>query len=103
MGLTRGVAAAFEDDGAIRSREDPTRRGLLAGGAAFLAAGLPAVPFGVAPGAAFTPAFLLLAAVLAAVAGLRTRYAGADAVEAAVRVVLVGVGAAAVGAGLGGL
>lgn len=103
VGLARGVGAAFEDDGGIQSHEDPARRGVLAGCAAFLAAALPVVPFGVAPGAAFAPAFLLLAVVLGVVAGLRARYAGADAVEAAVRVVLVGAVAAAVGAGLGGL
>lgn len=103
LGLTHGLAAAFEDDGGIQSDDDPARRAALTGGGAFLAAGVPVFPFVFVSDGAFALAFPLLAAVLGGVALLRARYGDADVVEAAVRVVLAGAVAAAVGAGIGSL
>ncbi|WP_435123961.1 VIT1/CCC1 transporter family protein [Halobaculum sp. D14] len=104
VALHAAFRAAYVDDGALRSGDDPIRDAALGGGGAFVAGALPVAPF-VHPDTtvAFVGALLLVAAVLGAVTWLRVRYADADALEAAVRVALGGAVAVAVGAVVGGL
>ncbi|QZY00804.1 hypothetical protein [Halobaculum rubrum] len=103
VALHVAFAAADADDGGLSTADDPVRRAGLAGGGAFLAGALPSlvVLAGVALG--FLLAIAVVAAELAVVAGLRVRFVGGDVLETAVRVVLGGALAVALGAGVGSL
>ncbi|UIO99986.1 hypothetical protein Hbl1158_01040 [Halobaculum sp. CBA1158] len=103
VALHAGLAAARDDDGALSAADEPIRRAGIAAGGGFLAGALPSLVVSSGLAGGFLPGVAVVAVELGVVAGLRVQLVGGDVVEAAVRVVLGGALAAAVGAGLGSL